>query len=108
MKSDNYHFHLELTPEQYRMLCEKAKACGLTKRAFLTRFIEGKRIRTRPSEEVQKLRREIHYIGVNINQIARSVNAGIARPDDAKHGLYLLDRVYELMDALAKKEQAEC
>ena len=102
-KSDNYHFHLELTPEQYQMLCDKAKACGLTKRRFLTRFIEGKEIRARPSEEIQKLRLEIHYIGVNTNQIARSVNAGIARPDDAKHGLYMLEQVYELMSRLAKK-----
>lgn len=47
---------------------------------------------------------EIHYIGVNINQIARSVNAGIARPDDAKRGLYMLEQVYELMDRIAKKQ----
>ena len=104
MKSENYHFHLELTPEQYQMLCEKAKACGLTKRRFLTQLIEGKEIRARPSEEMRKLRLEIHYIGVNINQIARSVNAGIARPADAKHGLYMLERVYEMMDRLAKKD----
>lgn len=102
-KPENYHFHLELTPEQYRLLCDKAKASGLTKRRFLTQLIEGKEIRTRPSEEIQKLRLEIHYIGVNINQIARSVNAGIARPDDAKHGLYMLEQVYELMNRLAKK-----
>ena len=89
MKSENYHFHLELTPEQYQTLCEKAKACGLTKRRFLTQLIEGKEIRARPSEEMRKLRLEIHYIGVNINQIARSVNAGIARPADAKCGLYM-------------------
>ena len=103
MKSENYHFHLELTPEQYQMLCEKAKACGLTKRRFLTRFIEGKEIRARPSEEMRKLRLEIHYIGVNINQIARSVNAGIARPADAKHGLYMLDQVYALMDRIVRQ-----
>lgn len=46
---------------------------------------------------------EIHKIGVNINQIARSVNAGIARAEDAKRGLYLLDQVYELMYQVAKK-----
>ena len=104
MKSENYHFHLELTPEQYQTLCEKAKACGLTKRRFLTQLIEGKEIRALPSEEMRKPRLEIHYIGVNINQIARSVNAGIARPADAKHGFYMLERVYEMMDRLAKKD----
>ena len=34
---------------------------------------------------------------------ARSVNAGIARPEDARRGLYLLDQVYELMYQVAKK-----
>ena len=45
----------------------------------------------------------VHKIGVNINQIARSVNAGIAKADDARRGLYLLDQVYELMYQVAKK-----
>lgn len=103
MENWNHHFHLELTPDQYRLLSEKAKACGLTKRRFLTRFIEDKEIRALPSEEIRRLRLEIHYIGVNINQIVRSVNAGIARPADAKHGLYMLDQVYELMRLIAEK-----
>ena len=85
------------------MLCEKAKACGLTKRRFITRLIEGKEIRALPSEEIQKLRLEIHYIGVNINQIARSVNAGIARPTDARRGLFMLDKVFEMMKQIAEK-----
>ena len=89
--------HFELTPEQYRALCEKSKLCGLSKRAFLIRCIEGAKLRARPSEELQKLRLEVHYIGVNINQIARSVSAGIARPEDARRALYLLDKVYELL-----------
>ena len=44
-----------------------------------------------------------HKIGVNINQIARSVNAGIAKAEDARRGLYLLEQVYELMYEVAKK-----
>ena len=43
------------------------------------------------------------HIGNNINQIARSVNAGIAKAEDAKRGLYLLDQVYELLYEVAKK-----
>lgn len=92
-----------MTPTQYRLLCDKAKQCGLTKRAFITRFLEDKEIRALPSKEINDLRMEVHKIGVNINQIARSVNAGIARPEDAKRGLYLLDQVYELMFQLANR-----
>ncbi len=59
--------------------------------------------KARPSQEIKALRTEIHHIGNNINQIARSVNAGIAKAEDAKRGLYLLDQVYELMYEVAKK-----
>ena len=98
-----HHLHIELTSEQYQQLAEKAKECGLTKRALIIRLLEGREIRARPSQEIKELRTEIHHIGNNINQIARSVNAGIARATDAKRGLYMLDQVYELMYQIAKK-----
>ena len=100
---ENHHLHIELTPTQYELLSEQAKQCGLSKRAFLVRLIEGNPVRARPSHEIKALRTEIHHIGNNINQIARSVNAGIVRAEDAKRGLYLLDQVYELMYQIAKK-----
>ena len=98
-----HHLHIELSLEQYRQLTEKARQCGLTKRAFILRLLEGREIRARPSQEIKELRTEIHHIGNNINQIARSVNAGIAKAADAKRGLYLLDQVYELMYQIAQK-----
>ena len=98
-----HHFHLELTPAQYQLLTVQAKQCGLSKRVFLVRLLEGKPVRARPSQEIKDLRTEIHHIGNNINQIARSVNAGIAKAEDARRGLYLLDQVYELMYQIARK-----
>ena len=85
------------------MLSRNAKRCGLSKRAYLVRLLEGTEVRARPSQEIKALRTEIHHIGNNINQIARSVNVGIAKTEDAKRGLYLLDQVYELMYQIAKK-----
>ena len=85
------------------MLSSQAKQCGLSKRAFLVQLIEGTPVKARPSQEIKEPRTEIHHIGNNINQIARSVNAGIARAEDAKRGLYLLDQVYELMYQVARK-----
>ena len=80
-----------------------ARRCGLSKTAYLRRLILGREVKARPAQEIKELRTEIHHIGNNINQIARSVNAGIARAEDAKHGLFLLDQVYELMYQIAKK-----
>lgn len=98
-----HHLHIELTPAQYQWLVAQARQCGLSQRAYLVRLIEGTPVRARPSQEIKELRTEIHHIGNNINQIARSVNAGIARAEDAKRGLFLLDQVYELMYQIAKK-----
>ena len=102
-KRNTHHLHIELTPEQYQLLSGNARQCGLSKRAFVVRLLEGKAVRARPSQEIKDLRTEIHHIGNNINQIARSVNAGIAKAEDARHGLYLLDQVYELMYQIARK-----
>lgn len=102
-RNEKHHLHIELTPQQYQLLCRQARECGLTKRAFLVRLIEGTPVKARPTQEIKALRTEIHYIGNNINQIARSVNAGIAKAEDAKRGLYLLDQVYELLYEVAKK-----
>ena len=102
-KQGRHHLHIELTPAQYRLLTEQAATCGLSKRAYLVRLIEGAPIRAKPSQEIKDLRWEVQKIGVNINQIARSVNAGIARAEDARRGLFLLDQVYELMYQIAKK-----
>ena len=100
---NTHHLHIELTPEQYPLLSGNARQCRLSKRAFIVRLLEGKSVRARPSQEIRDLRTEIHHIGNNINQIARSVNAGIAKAEDARHGLYLLDQVYELMYQIARK-----
>ena len=100
---EKYEICLRLSQEEKERLESSARSCGLSKTAYLRRLIRGAEIRARPSQEIKELRTEIHHIGNNINQIARSVNAGIARAEDAKRGLYLLDQVYELMYQIAKK-----
>lgn len=102
-RSKKYEICLRLSKEEKELLESSARACGLTKTAYLRRLLLGTEVKARPSQEIKALRTEIHHIGNNINQIARSVNAGIARAEDAKRGLYLLDQVYELMYQVAKK-----
>ena len=102
-KQGRHHLHIELSPAQYQLLTKQSKACGLSKRAYLVCLIEGTPLPVKPSQELKDLRWEVHKIGVNINQIARSVNAGIARAEDARRGLLLLDQVCELLYEVAKK-----
>ena len=103
MNEEPYKICLWLSTDEAQKLIANAKACGLTRTAYLRRLLNGYDLKPRPSAELEALRTEIHQIGNNINQIARSVNAGIAKPEDAKRGLYLLDQVYELMFRIANK-----
>ena len=103
MNEEPYKICLRLNADEAQKLITNAKACGLTRTAYLRRLLNGYDLKPRPSAEMEALRTEIHQIGNNINQIARSVNAGIAKPEDAKRGLYLLDQVYELMFRIANK-----
>ena len=77
--------HFEMTPEQYTLLHANAKACGLSKRAYLIRLIEGKPVKPRNDPELKALRTKIHHIGNNINQIACAANAGIANWEDIQY-----------------------
>ena len=98
-----YEMCLRLSKEEKERLESSARACGLTRTAYLRRLLLGAEVKFRPSQEVKALRTEIHQIGNNINQIARSVNAGIATAEDARQGLCLLKRVYELMYRIANQ-----
>ncbi len=77
LKEKKHHLHIELTPQQYQLLCRQARDCGLTKRAFLVHLIEGKAVKARPTQEIKALRTEIHHIGNNIN---RALVRAIANP----------------------------
>ena len=102
MNENTYKICRRLTPQERAKLEADARHCGLTKSALLRRMISGLEVKARPSQEIRELRTEVHRIGNNVNQIARSVNAGIATAEDAKYGLHLLDRVYDLMHEVAK------
>ena len=103
LKEKKHHLHIELTPQQYQLLCRQARDCGLTKRAFLVRIIEGKAVKARPTQEIKALRTEIHHIGNNINQIARKANAGFATREETTRALRMLDEVYGLLYEVAKR-----
>lgn len=102
-KDKKHHLHIELTEQQYELLKKNCKASGLSMRLYLVRLLEGVPIKAGPSAEIRELRSEFHKIGSNINQIARSVNAGQATPELAQKALFLLGKVYEMMYWIAKR-----
>ena len=78
MNEEPYKICLRLNTNEAHKLITNAKACGLTRTAYLRRLLNGYDLKPRPSTELEALRTEIHQIGNNINQIARKANAGFA------------------------------
>lgn len=97
-KKTAHELCLRLNAREYIKLKMDAERCGLSRSVYLRRLIMRSDIKARPPKEIQILYAEINKIGSNINQIARSVNAGIASPEDARRGLFMLDRVYEKLN----------
>lgn len=102
-KDNKHHLHIELTEQQYKLLKNNCKASGLSMRLYLVKLLEGTPIKARPSSEIRELRTEVHKIGSNINQIARSINAGQGSSEFAEKSLLLLGKVYEMMYLIAKR-----
>ena len=94
---------LRLNAAVAKRLNSNARKCGLTRSAYLRRLIMETPVKECQAQEIRDLYAEINRIGNNVNQIARSVNMGIATPETAEQSLFLLQRIYNLMYALANK-----
>ncbi len=103
MNEEPYKICLRLNADEVQKLITNAKACGLTRTAYLRRLLNGYDLKPRPSAELEALRTEIHQIGNNINQIARKANAGFASREETTRALRMLDEVYGLLYEVAKR-----
>ena len=66
---------LRLDAAQYARLTEMARTTGLKIEPMLRQLIMGVQLRPRPPDTYAALLRELHAIGVNINQLAHQANA---------------------------------
>ena len=100
----NIHYSFKVSPDEDAAIRQKMKAFGVQNRSTYLRamMLNGYLLKL-DLQEMHEAARLMGKMSGNINQIARSVNAGIAKPEDAKRGLYLLDQVYELMFRIANK-----
>ena len=101
MQEKSKFLSVRLTAEEREHLDRLAKESGLSLSNLIRSCTNRTEIRQRQPAEINDLYREINRIGVNINQIARSVNAGIATRQDVKEALFLLRQVYLLMERVA-------
>ena len=99
--SKPYELCLRLSQAERERLETSAKQCGLSKSDYLRKLLNGIPVRARPSPEVRALRKEINRIGVNVNQIARKVNAHLGAAEDIRACQQLLADIYRLMYQIA-------
>ena len=121
MNEEPYKICLRLNADEAQKLITNAKACGLTRTAYLRRLLNGYDLKLaklvkdsgaeligydlkpRPSAELEALRTVIHQIGNNINQIARKANAGFASREETNRALRMLGEVYGLLYEVTKQ-----
>ncbi len=84
------------------MLNQNVQRSGLTREAYLRVLISGFVPKEKPPLDFWAMNRELHYIGNNLNQIARQAHA--VNAIDAKHydeGVQLFqDAVLKIMSAV--------
>ena len=102
VRKNQYILHIRLDEDERTALEESLRVSGLPLSVYLRKLILGERIRVAPSDEIRKLRKEVHQIGNDINQIARKANAGFASRDEVTRAFRMLDRINELMYGLSK------
>jgi hypothetical protein len=103
VRKNQYNLHIRLDEDERAALEKGLQASSLPLSAYLRKLILGESIQAAPSEELRRLRTEIHQIGNNINQLTRKANAGFASRDEVTRALRMLDRVYELMYQLSQQ-----
>ena len=103
MRKNQYNLHIRLDEDERAALEKGLQASGLPLSAYLRKLILGESIQAAPSEELRRLRAEIHQIGNNINQIARKANAGFATREETTRALRMLSEVYGLLYEVAKQ-----
>ena len=103
MTEKNRFLSVRLTETERKHLDELAEKSGLSLSNTIRACINGTELWERQSAEIKDLYTEINRIGTNINQIARKINAGIGTKSDVRETLFLLSKVYQLMEQVAER-----
>ena len=68
-------FNFRISESDSQLLTEKAKACGLSRSAYLRKLLHGHQPKELPPLDYYKMMQELKQIGNNLNQIAYVANS---------------------------------
>lgn len=75
MRTRPHHISVWMNDQEYQHLKKQAQEAGMGTDPFIRNLVAGVQLRPRPPDAYPALLRELHSIGVNINQIAHWANA---------------------------------
>lgn len=99
----SYNKHLRLTPEENKLLFEKADAAGMNSSSYLRYLIKQK-----PSDYpevkqlIKELINEVNHIGVNINQIVKDYNSNIFIDSEKNRLFAYMQKLNRKVDEVVK------
>ena len=88
------------TESELEALREKAAEARLSMGEFIRKSVADKEIKPSPPADIQRLTREIHRIGNNLNQLLRNFNSG--NPMDLPLMLTVLEQTRQAADAVVR------
>ena len=74
MRKRNVHIQFWLDKKEAEAFQKKVKKSGLSREAYLRHLVNGLEPQDAPPPDYYAMMRELHGIGNNLNQIARSLN----------------------------------
>ena len=97
MRNRNIHIQFWLNKKEAEVFDKRVKKSGISREAYLRHLIAGLVPTDVPPPDYFSMMKELHHIGVNLNQIAQKA-----------HGLNMLDvKRYDENAALLKKAVVE-
>lgn len=97
MNDRNIKLSVRVSEREHKHLKRQAENAGLKMEPFIRKLIMNTEIHPRPPDNITQLIREINYIGNNINQIARKVNA------ENKVSQNQLDEIFHLLGEIYRE-----
>ena len=99
-------FNFRISESDSRLLTEKAKACGLSRSAYLRKLLHGHQPKELPPLDYYKMMKELKQIGNNLNQIAYVANSTGNIDGQEYHAMALLvhQKILEIEKGVLESE----
>lgn len=98
----NKQLHIRISEQDYNYIKEKSKKANLTITGYVTKSALNKKIYV--ADGYKEFISELRKIGINLNQIAKSCNAGINKNPNVSEFQKDINRIWQSLKSFPLKE----